>query len=90
MSNMADLLTVDASYVTGLVDRLESMGLVARCPSEDDRRVKRLVLTDAGLELQRTIQQDLAPEQMFALLTEDEVAQFCSIIERILDHQSAG
>jgi DNA-binding MarR family transcriptional regulator len=37
--------------VTGLVDRLESRGLVRRRPSEQDRRVKVLDLTATGSRL---------------------------------------
>jgi len=51
MRAMADSLCCDASYITVLADRLESRGLVNRAPDPDDRRVKRLVLTDAGREL---------------------------------------
>jgi len=45
MNEFAGLLHCDASNVTGLVDRLESHGLLARQASEQDRRVKMLVLT---------------------------------------------
>lgn len=48
MRRLADLLSCDASNVTGLVDRLESRGLVRRRPSPDDRRVKVLDLTAHG------------------------------------------
>src|SRR5436190_14877728 len=51
MSRLADTLSCDASNVTALVDRLESRGLVQRRPSADDRRVKVLQLTPAGLRL---------------------------------------
>lgn len=48
MGRLAATLSCDASNVTGLVDRLESRGLIRRQPSEADRRVKVLVLTAAG------------------------------------------
>src|SRR5947199_6955089 len=51
MSRLADTLSCDASNVTGLVDRLESRGLVRRQPSPRDRRVKVLALTPAGSRL---------------------------------------
>src|SRR5215831_18166561 len=47
MSQLAQMLACDASNVTGLVDRLESRGLVRRRPSPRDRRVKVLDLTPA-------------------------------------------
>src|SRR5688572_20533796 len=48
MGRLAQTLACDASNVTGLVDRLESRGLVRRRPSADDRRVKVLQLTATG------------------------------------------
>lgn len=48
MRSVADALHCDASYVTVLTDRLESLGLVERVPDEKDRRVKHLVLTEKG------------------------------------------
>jgi len=51
MGELADRLFCDASNVTGIVDRLEGRGLVERQADPDDRRVRRLVLTEAGREL---------------------------------------
>src|SRR5262247_1828629 len=51
MGELAETLACDASNVTGLVDRLESRGLVRRRPSEADRRVKVLDLTPSGIRL---------------------------------------
>jgi len=48
MGRLAETLSCDASNVTGLVDRLESRGLVERRPADTDRRVKVLQLTPAG------------------------------------------
>lgn len=51
MGELAQRLVCDASNVTGLVDRLETRGLIERRPGPDDRRVRMLVLTLAGEEL---------------------------------------
>ncbi len=51
MGQLAETLACDASNVTGLVDRLESRGLVRRRPSAEDRRVKVLELTPTGARL---------------------------------------
>ena len=51
MGELAQRLVCDASNVTGLVDRLESRGLIERRPGPGDRRVRMLVLTSAGEEL---------------------------------------
>jgi len=51
MRELASRLCCDASNVTGIIDRLEARGLVERRMAPDDRRVKRLVLTEAGHRL---------------------------------------
>src|SRR5471030_3055952 len=51
MGQLADTLSCHASNVTGLVNRLESRGLVRRRPSDADRRVTVLDLTPTGARL---------------------------------------
>ena len=46
---LGDLLVVDRSNVTGLLDRLGKLGWVRREDHPDDRRVYRVSLTPAGL-----------------------------------------
>lgn len=48
MRDLADVLSCDASNVTGIVDGLERRGLVTRRTDPADRRVKHLVLTAEG------------------------------------------
>src|SRR2546426_10000268 len=48
MGRIAEALACDASNVTGLIDRLESRGLVRRQPSADDRRGKGPGVTPTG------------------------------------------
>ncbi len=55
MRAMADSLCCDASYITVLADRLEARGLVNRVADPGDRRVKRLVLTEAGADKRREL-----------------------------------
>jgi MarR family transcriptional regulator, organic hydroperoxide resistance regulator len=51
MGRLAETLSCDRSNVTGLVDRLESRGLIQRMTSASDRRVKVLQLTREGSRL---------------------------------------
>src|SRR5262245_33634559 len=51
MGQLAGTLGCDASNVTGLVDRLEARGLVARRTAPGDRRVKVVQLTPTGSRL---------------------------------------
>jgi MarR family transcriptional regulator, lower aerobic nicotinate degradation pathway regulator len=51
MNQLAKLLGLDKSSITGLVDRAERRGLVARVPSTTDRRAVLVNLTDDGRSL---------------------------------------
>src|SRR5881227_543011 len=64
MSRLADTLSCDASNVTGLVDRLESRGLVQRKASTRDRRVKVLQLTPAGARLRMQVLRRMAERSL--------------------------
>jgi len=48
---LANRLNVEGPTVVSLVDRLVKAELVVRQPSETDRRIKHVVLTDAGQAL---------------------------------------
>jgi DNA-binding MarR family transcriptional regulator len=63
LSNLADLLICDKSNVTSVVDKLEEEGLAERKRGKaGDRRYTRVVLTEQGHALRRTIM--AAREQM--------------------------
>src|SRR6266571_8964655 len=64
MSRLADTLSCDASNVTGLVDRLESRGLVQRQPSTLDRRVKVLQLTPTGSRIRAQLLRRMAERSL--------------------------
>lgn len=49
--SLARAIGLDTSTLGGVIDRLESRGLVQRQTSPEDRRVRLLVLTEAGNSL---------------------------------------
>lgn len=51
MTELAAVHSCDASNITGLVDKLEARGLIARTPNPADRRVKMIAVTSAGAEV---------------------------------------
>lgn len=59
MRGLARRLQLDASNLTGLVDRLEERGLVERRADPADRRVRQLVLTSEGEELRDELERRL-------------------------------
>ena len=76
MSELAEALFCDASYITGLVDKLEDRGLVQRLPNPDDRRVKLIALTPAGAAAQEEVSRRLSrpPPFIESLPLEDKRA----------------
>jgi DNA-binding MarR family transcriptional regulator len=59
MRALAERLGCDASNVTGIVDRLESLGLAARAAAATDRRVKIVSITPAGIEVLHAVRGDM-------------------------------
>lgn len=91
MGRLAEILGVSVASASGIVDRLERHGLVAREHRTDDRRIVECVLTDTGrgiideasgqrLEMARRVLDVLAP---------DELAEFHRLICLIAD-RTAG
>lgn len=85
MSELAGRLGCDSSNVTGLVDRLEARGLVARQPSFDDRRVKNVTLTAHGEALRgRMLSQVGQAPGGFESLDADELELLRELLRRAL------
>src|SRR5713101_3401995 len=86
MSRLADTLSCDASNVTGLVDRLESRGLVQRQPSARDRRVKVLQLTPTGSRLRTQLLRRMAGRSLpLSRLSLDQQRTLVKILEALVD-----
>src|SRR6266498_782389 len=88
MSRLADTLSCDASNVTGLVDRLESRGLVRRQPSPGDRRVKVLQLTPAVLRLRAQLLSGMAGRSLpLSRLAPAQRRTLVKILEALVDEK---
>jgi MarR family transcriptional regulator for hemolysin len=59
-SELADKLGVEGATMVAMVDRLAKAGLVARQPSKTDRRINRVVVTEAGSRLFDTVRTEAA------------------------------
>ena len=85
MGEMARSIGCDPSYITALVDDLDERGLARREPAPDDRRVKIIVLTDAGRALASEIDAVLSvPPAAFASLTQQELRQLRDLLDKVL------
>ena len=86
MGQLAETLACDASNVTGLVDRLESRGLVRRRPSAEDRRVKVLDLTPTGTRLRALLLDRMTtPPAALRRLSDREHRSLVRILTRLLE-----
>jgi DNA-binding MarR family transcriptional regulator len=89
MGQLAATLSCDASNVTGLVDRLESRGLVRREPSPGDRRVKVLQLTPTGSRLRAQLLRRMAGRALpLSRLTLEQQRTLVTILEALVDEPS--
>ncbi|MER8028104.1 MarR family transcriptional regulator [Streptomyces bauhiniae] len=86
MRKLAQRLKCEPSNVTGIVDRLESRGLVERRPDSADRRVKLAAATDEGLRVARDLREGLhfAREPLAGLSTGERSA-LRDLLRRMLD-----
>ena len=83
-ASLAEQLGLDPSNITGVVDRLEARGLIDRQPHPEDRRVKLLVLTDAGRAVQGRIDERLfATLTIFDELTSAERRQLVTLLAKL-------
>jgi DNA-binding MarR family transcriptional regulator len=85
MVQLSTLLSCDASYVTGIVDRLEQQGLVGRQEDPRDRRVKLIVLTQKGKQLRDKVQVSMNELQakLFSSLNKEEQGEFNRLLSKI-------
>jgi DNA-binding MarR family transcriptional regulator len=83
MSELTQVLSIDNSTLTGLVDRLERVGFVKRNAGTTDRRASHVFITDSGDEeidrAQAVIRR--VNEQIKADFTEREVRAFKKILQ---------
>jgi DNA-binding MarR family transcriptional regulator len=85
MSAVAEQMACDASYVTGMADRLEALGYVERQSDPSDRRVKQLVSTAEGVRVRAAVHEAMSlGAGMFPELDDDDVRQLLKIFHKIL------
>lgn len=90
-AKLAEIVAYDRSTIGGLIDRLESKGLVCRSFDVTDRRLKRLNLTPAGHRLFETLRDRVrgVTNRFVEPLSADEVEQLLQLLERLLDRTQA-
>ena len=85
MSALAEALVCDASNVTGIVDKLESRGLIARQGTDLDRRVKQLAVTDKGAQVRdQLIAGAMKAPAAIASLSGDAKARLAGLLRTLI------
>jgi DNA-binding MarR family transcriptional regulator len=90
MNQLAKLLDLDKSSITGLVDRAERRGLVERTPSSSDGRAVLVSLTGRGRSLVSKVEADFGADvasMLDSLPTTDCVA-LASLAARVVAGQT--
>ncbi|MEU5316194.1 MarR family transcriptional regulator [Streptomyces sp. NPDC021056] len=86
MRKLAHKLRCEPSNVTGIVDRLESRGLVERRPDPADRRVKLAAVTEEGRAVARSLRESLRfAREPLAGLSDAERTVFRDLLRRMLE-----
>lgn len=91
MRELAETIGLEPSNLTGIVDRLEARGLVERQSSPDDRRIKKVSLTRAGLAMRKRLLEHLKqPTPWMLLLSKGDQRQLLAILRKVLQQAAAG
>ena len=85
LKELEGLLHVAQSTAAGIVVRLEQKGFVESVADENDRRVKKVAITPAGLECCKNAAADVKDmeAQLLSGLTETERKQFRDLLEKV-------
>ena len=86
MGELAGRMGCDPASATGIVDRLEAKGLVARVADPSDRRTKRVELTAEGRKTRRRIEQRvMATRPSIVGLDEREKRQLRDLLVKAME-----
>lgn len=86
--DLANLLHIRPTSVSEILVKLEQKGMINRTPSEKDKRVTLVSLTDKGLEEAKKSRKQRAVRhsEMLHDLTEDEKKSFYNALKKIKNH----
>ena|SRR6188508_457679 len=86
MNTLAEALVCDASNVTGIVDKLELRGLIARQGADHDRRVKQLAVTERGCSIRdKLVAAVMNPPAAVAALPSDVKTRLTTLLRGLLN-----
>ena len=84
MKELGKRLHCDPSFVTVIADGLEKRGLARREAYPGDRRIKNIVLTDAGQQMRQRMQRELAAQMPWStVLSVEEREQLLVMLRKM-------
>lgn len=85
-TRLVDIVAVDRTTISSVVERLEAKGLIRRVQADWDRRAKLLYSTPAGDALLATIRAavDRSQERLLAPLSKSKRRQFMSMLAELV------
>jgi DNA-binding MarR family transcriptional regulator len=92
MSELSQILSIDNSTITGLVDRLEKMGLVRRKASPNDRRTSHVHVNPEGIEEMNKAKRIVGKvnQEIKNGFTVEEIESFKKILRSFFQRYDAG
>jgi MarR family transcriptional regulator, transcriptional regulator for hemolysin len=84
-SELADRLGVEGATMVAMVDRLVKAGLIVREPCQVDRRVNRVIVTEAGFRLVESVKSEAAATRrdLLAQIDPNQLAVATELLERL-------
>jgi len=85
MGELAEMLHLTMSAVTGIVDRMIELSLVKRERSREDRRVVMVALLKKGDETAMRLREDRrkVTDKIFSALTESEKREYLKLLSKV-------
>ena len=84
-SDLADRLGVEGATMVSMVDRLVKAGLAERRASATDRRIKHVVITEAGSALYATVRAEAAAlrKELLSQIDRQQLASATRVLETL-------
>jgi MarR family transcriptional regulator, organic hydroperoxide resistance regulator len=91
MKELSQRIGCDASFITVIADSLERLGIAERVPSQRDRRVKNIVLTERGCEIRDEIIREVTARMPWGnTLDMSERKCFLGLLQKMLGRVEGG
>lgn len=82
---LAEILDMRPSSVTEILNKLESRGEIRRQEDEQDKRIKRIYITEVGREKANLNKPQERSEEFFAGLTDEEMQTLDQLLNKVID-----